>query len=105
MNYRIFNTEEFLHQTQSDVLIKQIKTFEIDLNLFCASVIILCELTYDQKLNDQILKRAHCSNQKRIVIYKIFCNDTVIKELMRSIYKNKSVFEKEVYFFKNARRE
>ena len=48
---------------QSDVFIKQIKTFKIDLNLFYASVIILCKSTYDQKLNDQISKRAYRFDQ------------------------------------------
>ena len=52
MNYRNLDIKELLHQTQSDVFIKQIKIFEIDLNLFRASVMILCESTYDQKLND-----------------------------------------------------
>ena len=47
MNYRNFNTEEFLHQTQSNILIKQIKIFNIDLNLSRASVIILCKSTYN----------------------------------------------------------
>ena len=71
MNYRNFHTKEFLHQTQSNVFIKQIKILEIDLNLFRVSVMILYESTYDQKLNDQFLKRIHRSNQKHIVIYKI----------------------------------
>ena len=52
MNYKNFDTEKLLHQTQSDVLMKQIETFKINLNLFRISVIILCESTYDQKLND-----------------------------------------------------
>ena len=52
MIYKNFNTEKLLYQTQSDVLIKQIKIFKIDLNLFRASVIILCESAYDQKLNN-----------------------------------------------------
>ena len=59
MNYKNFNTEAFSHQTQSKIFIKQIKTFKIDLNLFRTSVMILCESTYDQKLNDQILKRVY----------------------------------------------
>ena len=105
MNYENFNTEKLLHQTRSDVLIKEIKTFKVNLNLFCAFVIILCKSTYDQKLNDQILKRTHGSGQKYIVIYKIFCNDTIIEKLMRSMRRNKSAFEKEIYFLKNARRE
>ena len=46
-NYKNFNTEKLLHQTQSDVLMKQIKIFKDDLNLSCASVMILCESTYD----------------------------------------------------------
>ena len=52
MNYKNLDIEELLHQTQSEVFIKQIMIFKIDLNLFRASVIILCESTYDQKLND-----------------------------------------------------
>ena len=59
MNYKNFNTKKLLHQTQSNVFIKQIKIFEIDLNLSCASVMILCESTYNQKLNDQISKRVY----------------------------------------------
>ena len=47
MNYKNFNTKELLHQTQSDVFIKQIKIFKINLNLFRASVIILYESIYD----------------------------------------------------------
>ena len=93
MNYKDFNTEEFLHQTQPNVFIKQIKIFKIDLNLFCASVMILCKSAYNQKLNDQILKRVHRSNQKRIVIYKIFCNNIIIKKLMRLMRRNKSILE------------
>ena len=61
-------------------------------------MMILYESAYDQKLNDQISKRTHRSNQKRIMIYKIFCNDTIIEKLMRSMRKNKSIFE-EKYFF------
>ena len=68
MNYKNFNTEELLHQTQSNVFIKQIKDFKINLNLSRVLIMILCESTYDQKLNDQISKRAHRSDQKRIVI-------------------------------------
>ena len=52
MNYKNLDTEKILHQTQSDVLIKQIKILEFNLNLLCISVMILCEPTYDQKLND-----------------------------------------------------
>ena len=99
INYKNFDTEKLLYQTQSDVFIKQIKTFKINLNLFRISVIILCKSAYDQKLNDQILKRAHRSSQKRIIIYKILCNDTIIEKLMRSMHKNKSIFEEKVYFF------
>ena len=62
MNYKNLDIEKFLHQTQSNVFIKQIKSLKIDLNLFCAFMVILCESVYDQKLNDQILKRAHRSN-------------------------------------------
>ena len=79
MNYKNFNTTALLYQTQSDVFIKQIKTFKIDLNLFRAFMMILCEPTYDQKLNDQILKRAHRLDQQRIVIYCIFQNNILIK--------------------------
>ena len=105
MNYKNFDTEKLVHQTQSDLLIKQIKIFEINLNLFCASVMILCESTYDQKLNNQISKRVYRSSQKRIVIYKISCNNTVIEKLIKSMRKNASIFEKKFIFFKNARRE
>ena len=63
MNYKNFKTEELLHQTQSNIFIKQIKTFKIDLNRSRASVMILCESTYDQKLNDQISKRVHRLDQ------------------------------------------
>ena len=61
---------------------------------------ILCESAYDQKLNNQILKRVHRSDQKRLVTYKIFYNDTVIEKLMKSMRKNKSVFEKKIFFLK-----
>ena len=98
MNYKNFNIKEFLYQTQSNVFIKLIKTFEINLNLFRASVMILCESVYNQKVNDQILKRTHRPNQKHIVIYKIFCNNIIIEKLMKSIRRNKSVFEKEFFF-------
>ena len=97
MYYKNFNTEEFLHQTQSNVLIKQIKIFKINLNLFRAFVMILYESTYDQKLNNSISKRVHHSDQKRIVIYKIFCNNTIIKKLMRLMRKDKSIFKKEFF--------
>ena len=63
MNYKNFNTEELLHQMQLDIFIKQIKIFKIDSNLSRASVMILCESTYDQKLNNQILKRVYRSDQ------------------------------------------
>ena len=72
MNYKNLDTGEFWYQTQSDVYIKQIKILKSDLNLLCASVMILCESTYNQKLNDQILKRVHRFDQQRIVIYYIF---------------------------------
>ena len=104
MNYKNFDTEELLHQTQSNVLIKQLKNLKINSNLFYASVMILYELTYNSKLNDQILKRVHRSSQKRIVIYKIFCNNTIIEKLMRSMRRDKSVFEKRIYFFKKCKK-
>ena len=94
MNYKNFNTKEFLHQTQSNVFIKQIKIFEIDLNLLCVFVMILCKLTYNQKLNDQISKRAYRFDQQRIVIYYVFRNNTIIEELIEQKRKNKSDFEK-----------
>ena len=47
MNYKNFDTEELLHQTQSNVFIKEIEIFQIDLNLFRTSVMILYESTYD----------------------------------------------------------
>ena len=72
INYKNLDTKEFLHQTQSDVLIKQIKIFKINLNLFRTSVMILYEPIYDQKLNDQISKRVHRFDQQRIVTYCIF---------------------------------
>ena len=62
MNYKNLDTKELLYQTQSDVLIKQIKIFEINLNLFRVSMMILCESAYDQKFNDQISKRIHRSD-------------------------------------------
>ena len=52
MNYKNFDIEELLHQTQSNIFIKQIKTFEIDLNLFYVFIMMLYESTYDQKLNN-----------------------------------------------------
>ena len=39
------------------------------------------------------------------MIYKIFCNDTVIEELMRSTRKNKSVFEEKKFFLKKMQEE
>ena len=60
-------------------------------------MIILCESTYDQKLNDQILKRAHCFNQQRIVIYYILRNNTVIEELIEQKRKNKFNFEEKIF--------
>ena len=98
MNYKNFNIKEFLHQTQSNVLIKQMKNFKINLNLFRTFVMILYESTYDQKLNDQILKRVPRSNQKRIVIYKVLYNDMIIEKLMRLMRRNKSIFEKKIFF-------
>ena len=97
MNYKNFNTEELLHRTQSDVLIKQIKTLKINLNLCRAFIMILCESIYDQKLNDQISKRTHRFDQQRIMTYCIFRNDTVIKELIEQKRKNKSDFEKRIF--------
>ena len=94
MNYRNFDTEELLHQTQSDVFIKQIKTFKIDLNLFRASVMILYESKYDQKLNDQISKRAYRFDQQRIVTFYIFRSDTVIEKLIKQKHKDKFDFKK-----------
>ena len=104
MNYKNLDTEELLHQTQSNVFIKQIKMLRIDLNLSRASIMILCESAYDQKLNDQILNRVHRSNQKRIVTYKISCNNIIIEKLMRSMRRNKSVFEKKNFFLKYKKR-
>ena len=52
MNYKNLDTEKFLHQTQSNVFIKQIKILKINLNLFRAFMMILCESTYNQKLNN-----------------------------------------------------
>ena len=97
MNYKNFNTEKFLHQTQSNIFIKQIKIFKINLNLFRASVIILCESTYDQKLNDQILKCVHRFDQQRIVIYCIFRNDTIIEELIKQKRKDKFNLKKNIH--------
>ena len=105
MYYKNFDTKELLHQTQLNVFIKEIKTFEVDFNLFCVFVIILCKSAYDQKLNDQISKRAHCTNQKHIVIYKIFCNNIIIKKLIRSMHKNKSIFEKKIYLFLKCKKK
>ena len=72
-----------MHETQSDVFIKQIKIFKINLNLFCVFVIILYKLTYDQKLNDQISKHAYHLDQQRIVTYYILRNNTIIEELIK----------------------
>ena len=105
MNYKNLDTKKLLHQTQSDVLIKRVKIFEINLSLFHTFVMILCKSTYDQKLNDQTSKRTHRSSQKRIVIYKIFYNNIIIEKLMKSMRRNKSVFEKRIIFLKNKRRE
>ena len=67
------------------------------MNLSRASVMILCEPTYDQKLNDRILKRVHLLDQQRIMIYYIFRNDTVIEELIEQKHKNKFDFEKRLF--------
>ena len=97
MNYRNFITKEFLHQTQSDVFIKQIKILKIDLNLFYTFVMILYESIYNQKLNDQISKRTHRFDQQRIVIYCIFRNDIIIEELIKQKRKNKFDFEEKIF--------
>ena len=47
MKYKNLNIEELLHKLQSDVLIKQIKTFEINLDLSRTFIMIFCESTYD----------------------------------------------------------
>ena len=52
MKYKKFNIEKLFHKLQSDVFIKQIKTFEIDFDLSRAFVMIFCESTYNQKLNN-----------------------------------------------------
>ena len=72
MKYKNFNIEKLLHKLQSNVFIKQIKTFEIDFDLLQAFVMIFYKSMYDQKLNDQILKRVYRSSQKRTVTYNIF---------------------------------
>ena len=58
---------------------------------------ILCELTYDQKLNNQILKHIHRFDQQRIMIYCIFQNDIIIEELIKQKYKNKSNFKERIF--------
>ena len=34
------------------------------------------------------------------MIYKIFCNDTVIEKLRKSIHRNKSIFKKSLFFLR-----
>ena len=97
IKYKNFNIGKLLHKLQSDVLIKQIKILEINFNLSRIFVMILCESTYDQKLNDQILKRIHRSGQKRIVTYNIFWINTIIEDLIKQKRKNKSNFEKKIF--------
>ena len=58
---------------------------------------ILCESIYDQKLNDQILKRVYRFDQQRIVIYCIFRNDIIIEKLIKQKRKNKSDFEERIF--------
>ena len=58
---------------------------------------ILCNLTYDQKLNDQISKRTHRLNQKRIITYNILRIDIIIENLIKQKRKNKSNFEKKIF--------
>ena len=97
MKYKNFNIEKLLHKLQSDVFIKQIKTFKINFDLLWTFVIILCESTYDQKLNDQILKRIHHLNQKRIVTYNIFRINTIIENLIKQKRKNKLNFKEKIF--------
>ena len=61
LKYKNFNIRKLLHKLQSNVFIKQIKTFEIDFNLSRTFVMIFCESIYNQKLNDQILKQVYRS--------------------------------------------
>ena len=58
---------------------------------------ILCESTYDQKLNNQILEHVHRFDQQRIVIYCIPRNDTIIEKLIKQKHKNKFNFQKEIF--------
>ena len=97
MKYKNLNIEELFHKLQSNVFIKQIKTFEIDFNLSRTFVMIFCESTYDQKLNNQISKRVHRSGQKRTVTYNILRINTIIEDLIEQKRKNKSNFEEKIF--------
>ena len=47
-------------------------------------------------MNDQLLKRAYRSNQKRTVTYNIFQINTIIEDLIKQKRKKKSNFEEKI---------
>ena len=77
-----FNNDELIHEDVSNTLIDIVEIMIEFVNLQCAQLVILIELTYDVKKFRQILKRAHRQeNKKKVYFYVISFNIEIEKTI------------------------
>lgn len=95
------NTGELLYKDQPDTFIELMEIMETGVNLYRATVIIICESIYDLKLFKQISKRNYRQGNFQEISYYGISAHTIIKKIVDK--KRKIKFDFTINVFKTVK--
>ncbi len=85
--------DEFDEAPSGTVLVAQIQSGGVGLNIQSASVVILCEPQFKPSTENQAISRAYRMGQTRnVLVYRLLCEDTVDEKIVSLLKSKQKIF-------------
>ncbi len=85
--------DRFTDAAAGSVLVCQVNTGGIGLNIQAASVVIFCEPQYKPSTEDQALSRAYRIGQARsVMVHRLLISNSIEELMMERLYRKKEIF-------------
>ena len=84
---------EFTEETDTSILLSQVTTGGVGLNIQAASLVILCEPQVKPSMEEQAISRSHRMGQVRnVIVHKLLCRNTVDERMLVLLNRKKQDF-------------
>lgn len=86
--------DEFEQAPAGKVLLAQINTGGVGLNIQAASVVVICEPQFKPSIENQAISRAYRMGQTRkVLVYRLLCEDTIEERMIQTLEKKQEIFD------------